>query len=107
MIETTIDEDTISEDPSVEDDDVTITVFAVVAGTTGEDVTFEVSVIDAVTVDDNVTFGGVEVLEVRACSDVSSGICVARVVATADVFSRVSAFVAVPRETTIYNGTLS
>ena len=64
------------------------------AGTTGEDATFELSVIDVVAVDDGVIFGAVDVLEVRTCSDVSSGICVADVVTSAIC-------------TSIYNGTTS
>lgn len=76
----------------MEDDDVTVKVFAVVAGVTSEKVTFEVSVID-VAVDDNVTFGAVKVLEVRTCNDVSSG----------EVTSEVCAFVG----TAIYNGKVS
>jgi len=74
-----------------------------VTGATGLDATSQVSVIDVVTMDNNVISGGVEVLEVRTCGDVSSGICVARVVATTDeVTSKFCAFVAVLRGTTIY-----
>ena len=77
----------------MEDDDVAFKVFAVVTGTTGEDTTFKISVIDTVAVDGGVIFGAVEVLEVRTCSGVSSGICVT---------SGICASVAVPREPTIY-----
>ena len=63
VIEITVDEDVISE-ACVENDDVTLKVFAVVVGTTGEVVTFEVCVVEEVTVDDDVTFEPIEVLEV-------------------------------------------
>lgn len=56
VIEITVDEDAIS-GACVEDDVVTFKVFAVVAGTTGEDVTLEVCVVEIVRVDDDVTAG--------------------------------------------------
>ena len=90
VIEITVDEDVISE-ACVENDDVTLKVFAVVVGTTGEVVTFEVCVAEEVTVDDDVTFEPIEVLEVRKCGAVIRA-------------DRVGAFVVVTRGTNIYDG---
>ena len=67
------------------------------AGTTDEDATFELSFSGVVAVDNGVIFANVEVLEVRARSDMSSGICVADVVTFG-----ICASVTVSRKTTIY-----
>ena len=93
VVAITLDDEAISENRE-QYDDFTFKVFAVVTGTTGEDATFELSFIDVVAVDDGVIFGAVDVLEVRTCSDVSSGICVADVVTSSIC-------------TSIYNGTTS